>query len=438
MTNASEASPYVSDVAVAVPSHQAGFQSPTVLRTGSRRRLERRQWPAFLLLVAILATGVFLRAWPSCGFEGVGYDENIYRGYIAMAQRDGILNYGTVVDAYLRSQTLRPEAVVPATRVGFLWPAVIVAEATGLEPILAMRAISLVASVLLLLASAVIGYRIGKMEGMLMFSVLVAAAPLQIYLAQRSLVDGYFAFWAILSAWFFWECLKAPQSKGWMAAYGISLFVLVLTKEYAVFVWFALMATLAVQGALGVHRLSLPLLVVSVVAPAVAVLILAWLVGGVPEWLAFWRMYSQKVHALPYAVRFQDGAWYRYLVDFAILSPCIVLLAAGRIFTAEKKSEQDTFWALFLGFNFVCLSAITYGMDLRYAAYWDQPLRFLAASQVILFARNVTRIRPVAVLGVAAILLAAVDLTQYWRLFVDAGIYDPVSAQLLHASKLIK
>ncbi|MBA3351626.1 MAG: hypothetical protein H0U23_04230 [Blastocatellia bacterium] len=398
----------------------------------------RFRWSVLLLLVVILATGVFLRAWPSCGFEGVGYDENMYRGYVAMGQQRGITNYGEVVDAYLRSQALRPEAVVPATRVGFLWPAVILAQFAEVEPILAMRAISLVASILFLLASVVIGYRLGKIEGMLVFTALIAVAPLQIYLAQRSLVDGYFAFWAALCAWFFWESLQAPQSKGWIAAYGISLFVLVLTKEYAVFVFVALMATLAVRWALRFDQLNLPLVVVGVAASAFAVLILARMVGGVPEWLAFWRMYAQKVHALPYAVRFQDGAWYRYLIDFAILSPCIVLLASGRIFAAGKNSEQDTFWTLFLGFSFVCLSTVTYGMDLRYAAYLDQPLRWLAASQVILLARHVSRTRPLIVLGFAAVLLVAVDLTQYWRLFVDAGIYDPVSAQLLRASKMIK
>ena len=34
--------------------------------------------------------------------------------------------------------------------------------------------------------------------------------------------------------------------------------------------------------------------------------------------------------------------------------------------------------------------------------------------------------------------LGALDLFQYWRYFMDAGIYDPVTSELLHASKMFK
>jgi hypothetical protein len=401
----------------------------------SSHRVEK--WSLALMFV-ILSAGIFLRTWPSTGFHHTGFDEGVYSTYVAIAQKDGISNYGNVVRAYVQSQAKHPEAFVPATRIGFLLPASVLASVGHLDPLTSLHWVSLCSSILLLFVSATIGYRLGGAAHMLLFTALIAVAPLQIHLAQRSLIDGYFAFWAILCAWFLWESLQRPEQKAWLFAYGASLFVLVLTKENAAFVFLALVGTGIVFALCRLGRASAALILMTALAPALAVVVLAGLVGGIQEWIAFYSLFVQKSRLLPYPIRFQDGAWYRYLVDFTLLSPCIVALAIGRIFQLEKQLTSEIFWSLFLGFSFVVMSSVTYGMSLRFAAYWDFPLRWLAASQALQLARKFPRIGP-AILGTVVILiLGAVDLFQYWRYFVHAGIYDPVSFQLLHASKLIK
>jgi 4-amino-4-deoxy-L-arabinose transferase-like glycosyltransferase len=273
---------------------------------------------------------------------------------------------------------------------------------------------------------------------MLIFVALMATAPLQIHLAQRSLVDGYFAFWAILAAWCIWERLQPAGSRRWLVGYGLSLFILVLTKENAAFVVVALICVLGVFFTLRFARIDLPLLLVTVAGPVVALIVLAALVGGIGEWIAFYKMFVAKSQMADYAVRLQDGTWYRYLTDFTLLSPCIVALVFGRIFQIGRDAKSDIFWALFLGFSYVFMSSISYGASLRFAAYWDVPLRWLAASQLILLANRFVRVPKGVVLAVVLVLIATVDLAQYWRYFVHGGIYDPVSFQLLHASRLIK
>lgn len=408
----------------------------------------RRSPTAIGALIAILALGIVLRAWPSNGFRQVGYDEGIYSTYVGIAQKEGVWNFGNVVRAYVQSQAKRPDAFVPATRVGFLIPATVIAETTRLNPLVALRCTSLIASILLLLATAVIGFRLGGIERMLLLSSLIAIAPLQIHLAQRSLIDGYFAFWAVLCAWFLWENLETPRQKGWLAAYGLSLFVLVLTKENAAFVFVALVGVALVFAFLKLGRVNLSLMVVTVVAPLLAVLFLAMLIGGVGEWVSFYRGFVQKsaAHSFPvgsqdgawYRYLFQDGAWYRYLVDFTLLSPCIVILAIGALFQLRKDAKADIFWALFLGTSFVAMSSVTYAMSLRFAAFWDVPLRWLAASQILYLVRPLPRKKSLFIVSAVVLVLIAVDLFQYWRYFVQGRIYDPVSYQLLHASKLIK
>jgi 4-amino-4-deoxy-L-arabinose transferase-like glycosyltransferase len=399
--------------------------------------LRLTKW-SLIFLVVILGAGIFLRAWPSTGFKQVGYDEGVYARYVKTALQEGISSYPEIVSAYAQWQTERPDAVVPPTRVTFLVPAVVLAEVFGLKPLAALHGVALASSILLLLATAAIGYRLGGTKRMLVLTALMAVAPLQIHLAQRSLVDGCFAFWAVLCAWFLWENLQKPAQSGWLLAYGASLFALVLTKENAAFVFLALVVVSIVFAVLKFGRLNWPLVFVTVIGPGLAVLFLAMLFGGVGEWISFYRAFVHKSATLSYVVKLQDGAWYRYLVDFTLLSPCVVALAFGALFQIGKESKPDIFWSVFLGASFIAMSSVPYGMSLRFAAYWDLPLRWLAASQLLLLAGRFPRIKPGAILLGLVLILAAVDLLQYWRYFVHGGIYDPVSFQLIRASKLVK
>src|ERR1051325_3827594 len=274
---------------------------------------------AIALLIIVLSAGIFFRVWPNTGFHGIGIDEGFYSTYVEMAQKDGIRNYGDVVRAYVQSQAKHKEAVVPATRVGFLIPATIIAQVTKVAPLIALRYTSLAASILLLLAVAAIALGNGGLRQALVITSLMAVAPLQIHLAQRGLIDGYFAFWAILCAWFLWENLRSPHRTGWLVGYGITLFALIVTKENAAFVFLALAITTLVLASVKVGRVRWPLVLVSVAVPILAILFLAMLVGGIGEWILFYRGFVRKSGAMLYAFHLQDGPWYRYLVDFTLL-----------------------------------------------------------------------------------------------------------------------
>ena len=128
---------------------------------------------------------------------------------------------------------------------------------------------------------------------------------------------------------------------------------------------------------------SVTVLVVSLGAALLALFILAGLVGGLGEWISFYQMFVRKSAAMPYARIHQDGPWFRYLIDFLLLSPLVAVFALARLFRIDKQSRADLFWALFLGGSYVVMSVIPYGQSLRFAAYWDLPLRWLALSQML-------------------------------------------------------
>jgi 4-amino-4-deoxy-L-arabinose transferase-like glycosyltransferase len=394
-------------------------------------------WTAALLCL-VLAGGIFLRLYPSAAFKGIGVDEHQYATYVEKAASYGLTNYGRVVDEFIAEQVRQPWAMVPATRIAFIWPATLIVQLTHASPGSALRALSAVSGILLLLVVAFASFRLAGPREMLIVTALVATAPLQIFLAQRSLIDGTFAFLAVLCAWFFLESLRNRASRGWLAAYGVTLFLLVLTKENAAFVCAALVATGVTLTVTGLTRPNYLLLLVTAFAGAAAVLVLASMLGGLAEWITFYQLYGRKSSGIPYVIRFQDGAWYRYIVDFTVLTPAIVALVFARVFHLKRESPTDLYWAIFLGWSLIVMSIVPYGMSLRFAAYWDGPIRWLAASQIaLLTARFAPRKREFVTIVVVA-LLGFIDLSQYHRFFVKSEIYDPVSDHLLRASKLVK
>ena len=115
----------------------------------------------------------------------------------------------------------------------------------------------------------------------------------------------------------------------------------------------------------------------------------------------------------------------------------LVALAVGALFQLRKADRPAVFMATFLGLSFASMSVITYGMSLRYAAYWDIPLAWLASSQILRLAGHSPRVRPAIFAGLL-LLFATCNLHEYHRFFIRGATYDPVTAQLAKASELIK
>ena len=208
----------------------------------------------------------------------------------------------------------------------------------------------------------------------------MVCAPTQIHMAQHALIDGFFAFWATASLWLLWENLRRPNYTPLLALYGLSLTLLVLTKENAMFVYLGLLAVLAANRWLRFGTMTSSLLGVSIIGPLAGVVILVFLCGGVGTFYDTYRLLVSKASVLPYAIATGDGPWYRYLVDLLLISPLIFLLAWGAIFKLRLTDKPSLFLVVFVAGTYLVMCNIRYGMNLRYTTIWDMPLRYLAMS----------------------------------------------------------
>jgi hypothetical protein len=166
--------------------------------------------------------------------------------FVKQIQTAGILNYDAVVRVYVERQHNCPKRSCRRHASRFV-PAAVCADLFHLRAFTAIHTVAATAGILLLLLSALFAYRLGGTLPMIGVTALVATAPLEIYLCQRAMIDGYFAFWAVAALWLAWENLQRPRHVGWLISYMLCLTILVLTKETAAFVVFAIFGTLVLN-----------------------------------------------------------------------------------------------------------------------------------------------------------------------------------------------
>ncbi|MEY2562387.1 MAG: hypothetical protein QOH88_580 [Verrucomicrobiota bacterium] len=393
----------------------------------------------YALMALIAAAGIFLRVQHSATFAKTGPDELYYQTFVDKVEGQGLLSYPAIVRDYIEYQA-RPQSILilPPLRLSFIVSAYVWKKVTGVETLAATHAIACVASILTLLIAGVFAWRLGGLPAGLGVFALMAFAPMQIYSAQRGLIDGFFAFWALLALWALWEHLHEPRNKKWLWLYGISLALMVLTKENAFFVYLALVGILVANRWLKIGAAGWPLYVVTVAAPLVAVLVLLVAAGGLTPLIDVYRLNVQKSVNWEYALKTGDGPWYRYLVDLLLMEPAILLLAVGAMFRVNTKEKATLYLTLFVGLTYLVMSQVRYGINLRYANIWDMPLRWLVFSNLMWLTSSMpARPRTVLVSGIV-VLLCLMGWQEYHLFFVEAGIYDPIPSALGRALNIFK
>jgi hypothetical protein len=409
-------------------------------------------------LSVVLAIGIFLRiptsafvgtgaplesiAWlhPNskwAAMERVGMDEGLYRQYVYEVIGTGLTSYPAIIEHYMEVQRPLTGSILPPMRFLYIFSAYLWHLLFGTEPLAALKGVASFFSILTLLLSTLLGWRMKGPALALGIAAFMAVAPTQVHMSQHALVDGFFTFWALLCLWTFWENLRQPRQWSWLAAYIAALCCLVLTKENAFFVFVGIIAIIILNRWLQIGTVTRELLLATFVGPLLGVVILIVLAGGVDVLLAAYRLSVSKNFELPYAILTGDGPWYRYLVDILLVSPVILILAIGALFCLNKNKKPELFCVSFITASYLLMCNLKYGMNLRYTNMWDMPLRLLAFEQLTLLSGLFQRYRTVILCAFVGI-ICTIELRQYVILFVQYPLYELVPDGLLRALQILK
>jgi 4-amino-4-deoxy-L-arabinose transferase-like glycosyltransferase len=359
-----------------------------------------------------------------------------------------------MVESFIADQR-NPESVakLPPTRVSYLWagwmwkrlefgdaPALDLRDRANAsrDPVLvSLHRVTCLSAILLLLLSGVVVYRM--LGAPLVPGVLLAmaCAPLQLHMSQHALMDGFFALWAMLCLWGFWESLRHPEQKRWLVLYGVTLGILVLSKENAFFVYIAILGLALLNRVTGFGTVTRRFWVVSAIAPLTAMGMLVLLAGGIENLFDLFHLLVTKFNAHPYAINTASGPWHRYLVDELVMSPFILCLAIGGFFTLSRERREFLFLTCFVVFTYAMMCNVRHGMNLRFATIWDLPLRTLAVGQLAWVTTSFGSRRQLA-FTVGLILMCGYGLWQYWILFVQNALLVTPSESLFRAVEMVK
>jgi 4-amino-4-deoxy-L-arabinose transferase-like glycosyltransferase len=392
--------------------------------------------PILLGFVLVAIIGIFLRVYPSTSFHGLGYDEGLYRGYVTDLINHGVTSYPDFAEHYVETQQKLGTVILPPTRFLYIFCAYLWHQATGADALLSLHRISCLFSVLLLFAAGAFAWRLAGPVWSLGVFALMSCAPTQIHMAQHALIDGFFAFWATLCLWLLWENLKRRNDALRLSLFGVTLALMVLTKENAFFAYVGLLILLGANRWLRFGTITRSLLLTTIAGPLAGLVALIFLCGSVETFVMTYRLVVSKASVLPYAIATGDGPWYRYLVDLLLASPLIFLLAWAGIFRLRFDYKPALYLLTFVGATYLIMCNIRYGMNLRYTNMWDMPLRYLALGCVADVTRNFRRRELVIV--AAVLFLCAIDLRQYYIFFVQHDLYELVTAGLLRALQILK
>lgn len=418
------------------------------VQASSRRKID------IVILAFILALGIFLRIpphtfsqgeplhWiaqlhPQPAFRQVGFDEGLYREYVNTLIKNGITSYPDMVEGYIGMQKRLPGAILPPVRFLYIFVAYLWHVIFGCEALTALHDVAAFFSILVLLLSTAFAWRLKGHTWALGIGALMAFAPTQIHMSQHALIDGFFAFWALLCLWFLWESMQAPRDWRWLVAYALALSLLVITKENSFFVWVALVVLIFCNRWLQFGAATRELLLATIAGPLLGVVILVFLAGGLHNLIDTYRLLISKAAQTQYAVLTGDGPWYRYLVDLSLVSPVVLILALGSIFRLDRTKTPELYMSIFVAASYLVMCNVRYGMNLRYANIWDMPLRFLAVSSLVALVAPLRRYRNI-LLGLAVTLLCAVELRQYCVLAVQYPLYELITHDLLRALHILK
>ena len=408
-----------------------------------------------VVLILVLAIGIFLRLpaalfsgpdaplgalralHPNPAFTETGFDESLYRGYVNAVIEVGVLNYSDIVDRYIEVQKTLTGSILPPMRFLFIFSAYVWHSVFGTEALGALHNVASFFNILALLLATVFAWRLKGPAAALAVAALMTFAPTQLHMSQHALVDGFFAFWALLAGWLLWENLHAPRDWRWLVPYTLVLTLMVTTKENAAFVFTALLALVAANRWIRWGVVTRELLACMVIGPLLGFVILVFLAGGIETLRTTYTLSVSKNFHLEYAILTGDGPWHRYLVDLLLVSPIILLLAFGTVFRLDRTKKPELFLTIFMAASYLVMCNLKYGMNLRYANPWDMPLRLLAYGQLLAFARQFPRYT-VAITAGAVALICAVELRQYLTLAVDYPLYELVTEGLLRAQKILK
>ncbi len=277
----------------------------------------------------------------------------------------------------------------------------------------------------------------------LLLTALLAISPLGLDMSCRALMDATTYLMVIASIITFVNYLAAPGK--WRLFVFILVYLLcILTKEiniilfpFFIVVW--CYRYFKKENDLRKGHLALIILTIPLAAFLAYISVL-----GTNNFFGILDALSNitritEVHKY-YAI-FNRGPWYKYIIDFTILSPYVLLLAFLLMGYYLNDYSKNKIWAAVTCFLIIGYLVVvcTISKNVRYVMPFDWLLRLMIALGLpVVLAKYsfLARIKKLSVISFILV-LGFMDINTFYNFFIVKKIYDPVNYLLLDAGGVL-
>ncbi|MFH1413856.1 MAG: glycosyltransferase family 39 protein [Candidatus Omnitrophota bacterium] len=392
-----------------------------------------------IVLLIVVVFVIILRLIPYERFAE-NPDENYYLKYAVRVADNGLFEFRSFFREYLgdRNNWTFPNPL----RIGFILLSAIFCKIFG-NSFFSLTYLALFSYLVFIIINYYFCSKIFDREKAVLLALLIAFSPLNMAMAKRALSDSTTTLFFGLSIWTFLNLLLSEDKTiAKKILFLLSFSFAVLVKETCVFLMVPFFIFTIIYKSKVKEKLNFSSTLLYIfIYPAISVTLVYLLAAG--DLSKIWEIsevVSSTVKINVYAILFGSGPWFRYIIDYMLLSCLTTILALGYLFyllkDMKKNDIRETYFfivllALFVSYNF-------FTKNIRYVIVFDLPIRLF--SILMLYRLIPERIKPnlkLIILGTAVSLICITDIISFKKLFVLSGIYDPVTFLLLKSREMI-
>ncbi len=363
-----------------------------------------------------------------------GADEGFYLRYSSRIAAEGPGVFPQLFQEYLNSEKTNQYFPSPM-RVGTLLISGAAVRLGGAS-YRTLSLLSLAAFLALLLVILINSRRCFGERTAFWITLFLAGSPFHMALARRALSDTLGSLLINGSLWALWWALSDDsERKGRRWWFVSALYAVTFLAKGSTFILIPISLFFLCRQS-GWFRRPFPwwpTAAVSVVPLAILPVVLVTAAGGFD---VLWRtaQFARGAYSSPYALQYLQGPWFRYVVDFLLISPwttLMYLIWLGVLLASPTRDEGAWFWGIIPPL-YLAGAAFFPLRDARYLLALEMPVRMGALFLIQRLVGEQRQNRWAAVrMGMVLLPLLWIDLRTFY-LFVITNLYEPTSFYLLH------
>lgn len=391
-----------------------------------------------LIFVAVLLLAVGRYLTPE-SFHLKGSDEFYYLQYAQHIADNGARGFQDLVQWYAQSEENRyhPSPV----RFAYVSLAALLVKIFG--PSYSILVCISYAS--LLAFCAVCFYYARKLisdEFAVCFLLILCSSPLTLGMGCVALSDSFLNLLWGCSVWAFMDYIH-KRSPGKMALLIVFLALSILTKESSVLLLGFVTVFILLARFFKIPVVYKDLIPICGIPVAIVVLVYLTVLGGFANFSIF-------VHSLylthfvdqanAYALDFSGGPWFRYFVDFMLLSPVVTLIAvgyAGHLLLERSREWKHMFFLTYFAAIYIPLSLLQHTKVVRFVINLEMVLALFCAWAVLEFFKKDIQKEKWGGALLTLLAISAVSFSSFFKLFAVASMLDPITYHLVQIQGFI-